>query len=106
MGEPIKVVDIVSRMIKLCGKEERTATNPDGEIVIEYIGLRPGEKMYEELVLGAKLEQTAHPRILSADEPFLSRVRLTDIETKLKDLITSDGRINLRSYLADIGLLI
>ena len=106
MGEPIKVVDIVSRMIKLCGKEERTANNPDGEIVIEYIGLRPGEKMYEELVLGAKLEQTAHPRIFSADEPFPSRVRLTDIETKLKDLITSDDRINLRSYLADIGLLI
>ena len=106
MGEPFKVVDIVSRMIKLCGKEERTANNPDGEIVIEYIGLRPGEKMYEELVLGAKLEQTAHPRIFSADEPFPSRVRLTDIETKLKDLITSDDRINLRSYLADIGLLI
>ena len=105
MGEPIKVVDLVSRMIKLYGKEERTADNPDGEIAIEYIGLRPGEKMYEELVLGAELEQTAHRRIFSANEPFPDRAAFAEIEARLRDMTAVENRTGLRDYLMEIGIL-
>lgn len=58
-------------MIQLSGLSVRSAENPDGDIAIEYVGLRPGEKLYEELLIGANVALTAHPRIMRASEQRL-----------------------------------
>lgn len=79
MGEPVKIVDLARKMIHLMGLEEKTEDNPDGDIEIVYTGLRPGEKLYEELLIGDNPQGTAHPRIMMAREVSLSweEIRLT-----------------------------
>jgi FlaA1/EpsC-like NDP-sugar epimerase len=71
MGKPVKIHDLACRMIKLMGLTVRDDGNPDGDIEIQYIGLRPAEKLFEELLIGADVSGTEHPRILRADEDFL-----------------------------------
>ena len=69
MGEPVKIVDLARRMIHLSGHETKTEANPDGDIEITYTGLRPGEKLYEELIIGDdNIEPTYHPLIMQAME--------------------------------------
>ena len=76
MGQPIKISDLARRMLHLAGLSERTELNPDGDIEIAITGLRPGEKLYEELLLGDNPEPTGHPRIMKAREPFLPWAQL------------------------------
>ncbi|MFC4293276.1 polysaccharide biosynthesis protein [Sphingorhabdus arenilitoris] len=71
MGEPVKIIDLARKMIELSGSTVRDADNPDGEIEIETVGLRPGEKLYEELLIGNNPEPTSHKRIMKANEIFL-----------------------------------
>jgi FlaA1/EpsC-like NDP-sugar epimerase len=71
MGEPIKILDLARRMIHLSGLSVRDDTNPTGDIEIAVTGLRPGEKLYEELLIGDNPQATTHPRIMKAHEPFL-----------------------------------
>jgi FlaA1/EpsC-like NDP-sugar epimerase len=71
MGQPIKIIDLARRMLHLAGLSERTSINPNGDIEISITGLRPGEKLYEELLIGDNPEATGHPRIMKAREPFL-----------------------------------
>jgi FlaA1/EpsC-like NDP-sugar epimerase len=70
MGEPVKIVDLAQRMIELSGFSLQNEHNPDGDIAIEVIGLRPGEKLYEELLIGNNPMPTEHPRIMKAQETF------------------------------------
>lgn len=79
MGEPVKIVDLARRMIKLMGHVEKDAENPAGNIEIRYVGLRPGEKLFEELLLSDKVIGTGHPKILRAQEEWLSEERLNEI---------------------------
>lgn len=74
MGEPVRILDLARLMIHLSGLEVRDAQNPDGDIQIVFTGLRPGEKLYEELLIasGSGSTQTEHPRIMRSDEPSLS----------------------------------
>lgn len=72
MGEPIKITSLAKKMIKLSGLTERSIQNPSGDIEILYTGLRPGEKLYEELLIGDNVEGTGHPRIMTANEIMLS----------------------------------
>ena len=72
MGEPVKITDLARKMIHLSGLSERHQQNPNGDIAIEYSGLRPGEKLYEELLVGDNVEGTDHPRIMTANEVHLS----------------------------------
>lgn len=72
MGEPVKIADLARKIINLMGFSERTEENPDGDIEIVYSGLRPGEKLYEELLIGNDPQGTAHPRIMKAKEVALS----------------------------------
>lgn len=72
MGEPVKINDLAELMIRLSGLELRNDERPDGDIEIVYTGLRPGEKLYEELLIGLQTTGTEHPRIMRSDEPFLS----------------------------------
>ena len=72
MGEPVKIVDLAKRMIHLSGLKTRDEKNPNGDISIEYTGLRPGEKLFEELLVGDTVSGTQHPRIMRAEEHSLS----------------------------------
>ncbi len=76
MGEPVRIDDLARLMIRLTGLDVKTADNPDGDIAIAYTGLRPGEKLYEELLIGANTTVTEHPRIWRSDEPFLPPAEL------------------------------
>ena len=68
MGEPVRIADLAVRMVHLSGQEVRTAATPTGTIDINYVGLRPGEKLYEELLIGSNVSETAHPLIQRAKE--------------------------------------
>lgn len=76
MGAPVKIVDLAKRMIKLMGQSERDLENPQGEIEIKFVGLRPGEKLFEELLLGDSVMNTHHPKILRACEEWLPEEQL------------------------------
>jgi FlaA1/EpsC-like NDP-sugar epimerase len=73
MGAPVRILDLARRMIELSGLSLRDATNPDGDIAIEVTGLRPGEKLYEELLIGEDVIETPHPKIMRAREMFPAR---------------------------------
>ncbi|WP_298737857.1 nucleoside-diphosphate sugar epimerase/dehydratase [uncultured Psychrobacter sp.] len=84
MGAPVKIVDLAKRMIQLSGFEVKDEAHPYGDIEITYTGLRPGEKLYEELIIGEdNVEDTDHPLIMQAME---SSFPLTDIEKTLNEL--------------------
>lgn len=68
MGSPVKIVDLARRMIHLSGLEVRDEAHPDGDVVIEFTGLRPGEKLYEELLIGDNVSGTEHSLIMRAEE--------------------------------------
>ena len=72
MGEPVKIVDLAKRLINLSGLELRDKNNPDGDVEIVFTGLRPGEKLYEELLIGENVNATDHNQILRAEEVFHS----------------------------------
>jgi len=71
MGEPVRIIDLARQMIQLSGLTLRDEHNPDGDIAIECTGLRPGEKLYEELLIEADSEPTTHPLIYRAREAAL-----------------------------------
>ncbi len=77
MGEPVKILDLAQKMIHLSGMSVRDETNPSGDIEIAFSGLRPGEKLFEELLIGENATPTEHPRILRANERMLSLEELT-----------------------------
>jgi len=83
MGEPIRILDLAKRMIHLSGLEIKDEDHPLGEIEISFTGLRPGEKLYEELLIGDNVSETSHPRIMRAEEQIIPWIEL---ETMLETL--------------------
>jgi FlaA1/EpsC-like NDP-sugar epimerase len=79
MGEPVRIVDLARRMIHLMGMTVREESNPDGDIEITFTGLRPAEKLYEELLIGGNVTGTEHPMIMRAVEPYLPWQQLSVI---------------------------
>jgi FlaA1/EpsC-like NDP-sugar epimerase len=77
MGKPVKIVDLAERIVHLSGLTVRNDKHPDGDIQITFTGLRPGEKLYEELLIGDNVLPTAHPMIMRANEERLSWNELT-----------------------------
>ena len=71
MGEPVKIIDLARRLVELSGLQVRDEQQPDGDIELSIIGLRPGEKLYEELLIGDNPSQTSNPRIMKAHEDFM-----------------------------------
>ena len=71
MGQPVKIIDLARRMVALSGRTVRDAGHPEGDIEILITGLRPGEKLYEELLIGDNPVGTGHPRIMKAREEFM-----------------------------------
>jgi FlaA1/EpsC-like NDP-sugar epimerase len=96
MGEPVKIMDLARRMIELSGLTVKDADNPEGDIAIETTGLRPGEKLYEELLIGGNPQSTTHPRIMKAHEPFIPWNML---EPKIHSL-------ELALQINDVGLVV
>jgi len=86
MGQPVKIIDLAQRMVQLSGLKVRDAAHTEGDITIAITGLRPGEKLYEELLIGDNPEPTAHARIMKAHEAFLP---WDQIQPHLQDLRTA-----------------
>ena len=91
MGEPVRIDDLARSMIRLMGLEVRDDDNADGDVAIEYIGLRHGEKLHEELLLGENIAQTEHPRILKSQEPCLAATELTNELDALRAAMEADN---------------
>ncbi|CAM8670211.1 COG1086 Predicted nucleoside-diphosphate sugar epimerases [Comamonadaceae bacterium] len=89
MGQPVKIMDLARRMIQLSGLSVRDADHPDGDIEIAVTGLRTGEKLYEELLIGDNPQPTEHPRIMKAHEPFLP---WAELKPELDDLYLAAER--------------
>ena len=83
MGEPVRIYDLAMKMINLSGLTPKTKLCPEGDIEIKITGLRPGEKLYEELLIGGEEKPTRHPRIKTANEVFLKWPELNDFLIKL-----------------------
>lgn len=100
MGEPVRIVDLAKNLILLSGLSVRDQTNPSGDIEICYTGLRPGEKLYEELLIaGDNVCKTEHPRILAAEEVYLPFEQLTGILSEIENACDSADYQRLREIL-------
>ena len=99
MGEPIRIADLAKKMIHLSGLQVKDSTNPDGDIEIEYIGLRSGEKLYEELLIGDNVLETNNPMIMRAQEDTLAWNDLKLLLDKLEKAINSNDQKKLRELL-------
>ena len=86
MGEPVRIIDLARRMVHLCGLEVKSETSPEGTIEIHHVGLRPGEKLYEELLIGDNVEKTSHPLIMRAQE---SEIAWDILQHQLQQLDTA-----------------
>jgi len=95
MGQPVRIYDLAQKLIELSGLTLRNEQNPDGDIEIEVVGLRPGEKLYEELLIGENPKLTIHPRVMKAQENFLPWTQLED------DLRTLEILLNVN----DVGAI-
>lgn len=104
MGEPVRIEDLAHRMINLMGLTVQTEGNPDGDIAIEYVGLRPAEKLYEELLIGSNVTGTNHPRIWRADEGLLPFDVVAGVVVELKNASTAMDFERARSLLKDAVL--
>jgi FlaA1/EpsC-like NDP-sugar epimerase len=99
MGEPIKIAHLARNMINLSGMTVRDDENPHGDIGISFVGLRPGEKLYEELFVGEEVVETAHPRIRMAKERFVPWAELEPSLVELNLAIEAASREAVRSCL-------
>jgi FlaA1/EpsC-like NDP-sugar epimerase len=87
MGEPVKIFDLAKQMIHLTGLNIKDDKNPNGDIEIEFTGLRAGEKLYEELLIGENATGTQHPRIMQAEEMSLPFRKIKEILNELENSI-------------------
>ncbi len=100
MGDPVRIDDLARLMVRLSNLEVRDESNPNGDIAIVYTGLRPGEKLYEELLIGAHTQTTEHPRIFKSDEPFLTRGDLSHELDQIRQAMASRDRAAIQAILA------
>jgi FlaA1/EpsC-like NDP-sugar epimerase len=101
MGEPVKILDLAKKMIHLSGLEIKDNDHPDGDISIEFTGLRPGEKLYEELLIGDNVSTTKHPLIMKAEEECLSERDIINFLNELDDACNSNDQKMIRSVLME-----
>jgi FlaA1/EpsC-like NDP-sugar epimerase len=99
MGRSVKILDLARRMVQLSGLSLRDERNPGGDIEIEIAGLRPGEKLFEELLIGDNPEPTAHPRIMKAHEDHLAWPALALQLQTLRQAADGNDTVILRTAL-------
>ena len=102
MGEPVRIVDLARRMIRLSGYEMDHDTHVGEHIDIEFIGLRPGEKLHEELLLGSNVAGTGHPMIMRAEEECLSYTRMHKLLLELRQHCDAMDCVGITSVLNDV----
>jgi len=102
MGEPVRIADLAKRMVHLSGKEVKSAATPHGTIEIEYVGLRPGEKLYEELLIGGDVSGTSHPLIMRAEEHEIDWRFLEVMLKQLEEACNRDEQKTIRTMLTKI----
>ena len=102
MGEPVKIFDLAKRLINLSGMEIKDKNNPDGDIEIIFTGLRPGEKLYEELLIGDNVSTTDHKQILRAEEEFIESKELDKHLAAISEAENSGDVEALRSILKKV----
>ena len=96
MGEPVRIIELARTMIELSGLSVRDEANPGGDIAVEVTGLRDGEKLYEELLIGDNPEPTEHVRIMKANEDFLHWDELAPVLDQLRVAIAANDAQTLR----------
>ena len=101
MGEPVKIVELAEKMVHLSGLSIRSDKNLQGDISIEFTGLRPGEKLYEELLIGDNVVTTPHPMIMSANEDYLPWEVLKARLTELLSAVEQDDYTRVRQLLRE-----
>mgnify|MGYP006141310063 FL=1 len=102
MGEPIRIYDLAQRMVELSGLTLRDKNNPDGDIEVMVTGLRPGEKLYEELLIGNDPKPTVHPRIMRGNEAFLPWPELENMLLKINAAMESNHLSKIQGVLVDL----
>jgi FlaA1/EpsC-like NDP-sugar epimerase len=103
MGEPVKIADMARNMIRLAGRSVRDASNPGGEIEVVFTGMRPGEKMFEELVIGAELRPTAHAAVMVAVEGFEAWESLEARVQRLEAAVSQHDAGGVRKLLSTLS---
>jgi FlaA1/EpsC-like NDP-sugar epimerase len=99
MGKPVRILDLAQKMIRLSGLQVKDKLNPNGDIEIKFTGLRPGEKLYEELLIGDKVSETNNPMILRAEEEMMAWGDLKLILDELEQAVDSGDHGKLRQLL-------
>ena len=102
MGESVKIKDLIYRIVKLSGQSVKDENNKEGDIEIKVIGLRPGEKLYEELLLGDNPQKTQHPKIQKAQDPFIPFNQLEIDLNNLRTLLENNKVFDVKELLAKI----
>lgn len=102
MGDPVRIADLAARMVHLTGQEVKSPETPDGTIEIKYVGLRPGEKLYEELLIGNNVTPTEHPLIRRAQEAEMEWVFLDRLLGDLKDACNRFDHLAIRALLGKL----
>jgi len=102
MGEPVRIKDLARRMVELSGLTVCDESNPDGDVPIEITGLRPGEKLYEELLIGDSPLPTQHPRIMKAQDEFIRWPELQLRLSELKQILQANDIAALRALLLEL----
>ena len=101
MGQPVKIAELAEKMIHLTGLSVASDNNPSGDISIEYTGLRPGEKLYEELLIGDNVSPTEHPMIMRANEEHLPWETFKGVMADLLNAVEQDDYDRVRQLLRD-----
>ncbi|MGL1959347.1 MAG: polysaccharide biosynthesis protein [Colwellia sp.] len=104
MGKPVKIVDLAYKMTHLMGLTICDTKNPHGDIAIAYTGLRPGEKLYEELLIGENVKKTQHQLILSANEKFIPWCEVVKLLNTLTDMMAEEDVASIKELLLNAPL--
>ena len=102
VGEPVRVIELAGTMIELSSLSVRDDTNPEGDIAVEVIGLRDGEKLYEELLIGEDPDATEHVRMIEANDDFLYLAKLGPILYQQKAAMNANNAATLRQIVTGL----
>ncbi len=102
MGKPIKILDLAKKMIELSGFKWKLSKEEDGDILIQEVGLRPGEKLFEELMIGDESKKTEHPKIIQIKERYESLKRIKRAISSFNDIEDADSSNKTKTILKSI----
>jgi len=99
MGQPVKIFDLAKSLVGLSGKVPFVAGEEQGDVEIQFTGIRPGEKLFEEMLIGDEVYETSHPMIMSAREEFIPMNDLEVILNEATEIISAGNANRVREFL-------